>query len=197
MFGVHMNVVEDDGYKFERIFDVNNSWNVLPFPSRITIDRYFKYGWSIEGALSYTQYKDSKTIHDTTGITGTNFSFDVNGKMSLYNLYAPRFRWFDPYFSFGVGYTYRDDGIVDQHVPTVNLGGGINFWVLYRLGIQISSQAKFACYPTVWDTHGNYLQHTIGIVYRTPWEKGYQYPNQKKQHKWTREQQRYKRKGGH
>lgn len=195
MFGVHLNVIEDDGYKFERMFDVNNSWNVLPYPTRLTLDRYFKYGWSMEFAASYASYTDNRLINDTLGVTGTNFSFDVNGKYSLYNLYAPKARWFEPYFTFGVGYTYRDV-TVDPHVPTVNLGGGVNFWILYRLGIQISSQAKFAVYPTVWETHGNYLQHTVGIVYRTPWEKGYEYPNNKKQHKWTKKQPRYKRKGG-
>lgn len=196
MFGLHWNFIEDDGSKFEDIFDVSNSWNALPYPAKLTIDRYFKYGWSMEFGLSYASYSDSKRINDTTGLSGMNFAFDVNGKFSLYNIYAPRHRWFEPYFTFGVGYTYRDI-TVDPHVPTVNLGGGINFWIVKRIGIQIASQAKFACYPTVWETHGNYLQHSIGIVYRTPWETGYQYPNNKKQHKWTKEQQRYKRKGGH
>jgi len=196
MFGLHWAVVEDDGYKFDNLFDANKSWNIAPFPTQLTVDRYFIYGWSMEFGARYTEYLDSKLINDTTGVSGMNFSFDINGKYSFYNSYAPRARWIDPFVTFGVGYTYRDV-VVDPHVPTVNLGGGINFWIINPLGIRISSQAKFAVYPTVWETHGNYLQHTIGIVFRTAWEKGYKNPNSKKQHKWTKKQTRYKKKGGH
>lgn len=197
MFGAHWSAVEDDGNKFEHITDFSNSWNIKPFPTKLTLDRYIIYGWSVEAIASYGNYTESKLVYDTTGIKGTIASFDLHGKFSFYNIYAPRARWFDPYLNFGIGYTYRD-GIGNAHTPTVNAAGGINFWIIHQLGIQVSSMAKFSVYPGIWDTHDNYLQHSIGIVYRTPDKSTYRYPNNKKQHKWTNKQQKkFKRKGGH
>lgn len=196
MFGAHWSAIDDSGDKFGDIFDFNNAWNIKPFPTKLSLDRYIIYGWSIEAIATYGEYTESKTVNDTTGIKGMLASFDVHGKWSFYNLYAPRARWIEPYFTFGVGYTYRE-GTADPHVPTVNLGGGLNFWVINRLGIQLASNAKIGVYPGFWETDNNYLQHTIGIVYRTPDKSSYRYPNNKKQHKWTKKQQKFKRKGGH
>ena len=197
MVGLHWTAVDDDGNKFGNILDVKNSWNIKPFPTRFTLDRYFVYGWSAEMAISYAEYTESKLVNDSTGRTGMNLSIDFSSKYSFYNLYAPRARWIDPYIIAGIGFTYRT-GTADMYVPTVNLGGGINFWIINQLGIQLSSNAKFAVYPKFWDTKSNYLQHNIGIVFRTPDNPKYKNPNSKKQHKWTKKQpKKYKKKGGH
>lgn len=196
MIGVHWNFIDDDGSKFEHVFDLGPRWNLLPYPSKFSVDRYFKYGWSVEVAASYMQYTVDKRIHDTIGFASSFFAFDVNGKYSLYSHYAPRHRWIEPYFTFGLGYANRSV-LVAPHTPTLNLGGGINFWPMNRIGIQLAAQAKFALYPAIWDTHANYMHYSAGIVYRSPWKRGYQYPNQKKQHSWTKKQQNFKPKGGH
>lgn len=197
MFGVHWNAVDDDGHKFDQIFDVNNSWNIKPFPTSLTIDRYFVYGWSAELALNYAEYTTNKLIYDTTGISGFNLSADIHGKYSFYNNYAPKARWIDPYLIAGIGFTYRQ-GVGDAYVPTVNLGGGVNFWIVNQLGIRLSATSKFGAYPAFWDTHNNYLQYNAGIVFRTPDNAVYKNPNRKKQHKWTNSQpKKYKEKGGH
>src|SRR5690606_30546500 len=47
MFGVHMSVIEDDGNKLGNPFDIQNTWHYLPYPSRITVDCYINYGWSV------------------------------------------------------------------------------------------------------------------------------------------------------
>lgn len=195
MIGVHMSVIEDDGEKLGNPFDVSNTWHYLPYPTRLTVDRYFNYGWSIEGAASYNQYQETLRVNDTTGIEGSNFSFDISGKYSFYNLYAPRHRWIEPYLTFGVGYTYRD-ALNVEHVPTVNLGGGLNIWVLKQWGLQLTSRAKLSAYPFFWESDASYSQHTAGIVYRTKPSRPYT-PNRKKQHKWTHKNTKFKRKGGH
>lgn len=196
MIGVHWTAVEDDGNKFGGLFDVNQSWNIKPFPTRFTLDRYFVYGWSVEMALSYAAYTPSKLVNDSTGREGINLSADFNAKYSFYQLYAPNARWIDPYLLAGAGFTYRT-GTADMYVPTVNLGGGVNFWFGNIIGIQLSSVAKFAVYPAFWDTKSNYLQHNIGIVLRTPDKASYKQSN-RKNHKWTQKKTRNrKRKGGH
>jgi len=196
MFGVHWYGLEDDGNKFGGFIDVKNSWNIKPFPTMLTIDRYFVYGWSAEASLGYAQYTENKLVNDTTGISGFNFSFDLNAKYSFYNLYAPRARWIDPYLIAGIGFTYRN-GTGDPYVPTVNLGGGVNFWFINWMGIRLSSTAKFGVYPDIWETDNNYFQFNAGLVFRTPDQMTNQYSN-KKQHKWTNKQpKKYKQKGGH
>lgn len=197
MFGIHWNVVEDNGNKFGGLFDVSNSWNYLFYPSNITADRYFKYGWSIEGAASYNKFNRGKLINDSTDVESHFFAFDVNGKYSFYTKYYPRAKWIDPYFTFGLGYTYRQ-GNASNHVPTLNLGFGVNFWIK-NFGIQLHSNAKGGLWPGFWDldNHDNYLQHSIGIVYRVTdpaHTNGY---FSKPKSKWALKSQRFKKKKGH
>lgn len=198
MIGLHWNVVEDDGSKFSGLFDTQNSWNSLLFPTKLTVDKYFNYGWSIEGAVAYNKYEDSKTINDTTGIGSSFFSFDINGKYSFYNLYNPRARWIEPYLTFGGGYTYRDNANVSNHAPGVNLGGGLNLWVR-NWGLQIASQAKLNVWPGIWDenNHESYLHHSVGIVYRTTTPKHTNGYFGKKKYGWAKKSKRYKKKKGH
>jgi hypothetical protein len=197
MIGVHWTAVDDDGNKFGNVFDAANSWNIKPFPTRFTLDRYFVYGWSVEMAASYVEYTPDKLVNDSTGREGINLSIDFNAKYSFYNLYAPRARWIDPFLLAGIGFTYRT-GTADPYVPTVNLGGGINFWITNWFGVQLSSTAKFAVYPKVWNTKSNYLQHNAGLVFRTPDNAKHKNQNNRKQHSWTKKQpKKLKRRRGH
>ncbi|MFT5778951.1 MAG: OOP family OmpA-OmpF porin [Crocinitomicaceae bacterium] len=195
MFGLHWAAIDDNGNKFGKLFDAGNSWNILPYPSRITVDRYFKYGWSMEYAATYSQYKVGKLINDSTNFSGTFFNFDAHAKYSMYQLYAPKARWIEPYFTLGLGYTYRAQGAA-QHAPTVNAGIGLNFWVYRGLGIQLHSNAKFGVYPGFWETPENYLQHSFGLVLRVK-EKGAQSNEfHRRKAKWAHRGGRGKKKGG-
>ena len=197
MFGLHWSAVEDDGQKINGMFSPSSNWSkITVYPSRFTLDRYFNYGWSIEGALSYNEYRRGNLVNDSTNVAGINFSFDVSAVYRFYQLYAPRHRWIDPYFIMGVGYTYRDSTST-MHVPSVNLGGGLNFWFHKQVGLQLASRAKLGVWPGFWDesSDANYFQHTLGIVYRTKHKKPY-LSSQKKQHKWTKKNYKFKRKGG-
>lgn len=198
MFGLHWSAVEDDGEKLSGMFDITNNWSeILPYPSRLTVDRYFNLGWSAEAALSYAKYKPENQFNDSTHAEGINVSFDASARYSFYNFYAPKARWVEPYVIMGVGYTYRD-GLAEQHVPTVNLGAGVNFWVHKQVGLQFASRAKLGVWPGFWDevSEANYFQHSVGILYRTKDKKNF-VTSRKKQHTWTKKNYKFKRKGGH
>lgn len=197
MIGVSWSVIDDDGHQFDRLFDVNNSWNYLVYPTKLSVDKYFIYGWSMEASATYNLYTPVKTINDTIGLTSVFACIDVNGKYSFYNQYAPRARWIDPYFTFGVGYTYRSSARVSQHVPNVNLGFGLNFWIYKGFGVQLHSNAKIGVYPGFWDTHTNYLQHSAGLVYRFGEGKRNNGDFSRRKNKWAHGNKRYKQKGGH
>ena len=197
MFGVSWSAIDDNGSKFGKLFDLNNSWNILPYPSTIMVDRYFKYGWSMEFGATHSKYKLGKLINDSTNFEGTFFNFDASAKYSFYQLYAPKARWIDPYLTAGIGYTYRAEGAA-MHAPTVNIGGGVNFWVYKGLGIRLNSTAKLGVYPGFWDTPENYLQHSAGLVLRVG--QGKSDPNKdfnRRKNQWIHQgNKRYKQKGG-
>lgn len=196
MFGVHWTIIEDDGDPFGNIFNAATSWNLRPYPTRITVDRYIRYGWSMEGALTYGQYVGGNVVNGETGLDGMMAAVDIHAKWSFYNLYAPSARWIEPYITFGGGYTFRSVSS-PMHTPTANVGGGLNFWLMESLGIQLSSSAKFGILPKFWNTPGNYLQHSFGIVYRTPDESSHRNENDKKRYPWTKKNKRFKNKQGH
>jgi hypothetical protein len=197
MIGVSWSAIDDNGNKFGNLFDVKNSWNILAFPSTVTVDRYFKYGWSMEFGASYSKYKLGKLINDSTNVEGTFFNFDVNAKYSFSRLYAPSSQWFDPYLIAGIGYTYRAEGAA-THAPTVNIGGGINFWIYKGLGIRLNSTAKLSVYPGFWDTPENYLHHSAGLIFKFGEGKNNQNKNfNRRKNKWIHKGgKRYKQKGG-
>ena len=199
MLGVHWSVIEDDGNQLGDLFNVASSWNYQYYPTKLSLDRYLRYGWSLEASATYNTYLPGKRVNDTTGLASIFFCADVNGKYSLYNLYAPRMRWIEPYFTFGLGYTFRSSAAVAPHVPTLNLGLGFNVWFHKNVGLQIHTNGKLGLWPGFWDSglHTNYFQHSAGIVAR--WGGGRKSNNafSKKKHKWTRKTQRHKKNKGH
>ncbi len=199
MVGVHWTVIEDDGNQLGDLFNVGGSWNYLYYPTRITVDRYLRYGWSLEASASYMTYLAGKRVNDTISGGSIFFCGDVNAKYSLYNLYAPRARWIEPYFTFGLGYTFRSSAAVAPSIPTLNLGLGFNIWFHKNVGLQLHTNGKLGLWPGFWDSglHTNYFQHSAGIVVRWSGGKNSNGDFGKKQHKWTRENNRYKKKGGH
>ena len=195
MFGVSWSTIDDNGKQFSKLFDVGGSWNLLAYPTKISADRYFKYGWSIEGSATYNRYKSGKLVNGSTDQPSFFVCVDVNGKYSFYNMYAPKVRWFEPYTTFGLGYTFRNNSLAAVHIPTLNAGIGFNFWLYQGLGIQLHSNAKFALFPTFWKTNGNYLQHSVGIVYRIG--DRVSSPSDKKRYPWTRDNKKFRKKEGH
>ena len=192
MIGVNWSAIDDNGHPIERIFDLGSSWNIAPFPSKIFVDRYFRYGWSAEISATYGILKSNRIINDTIGIRSDLYNIDISGKYSFYNAYAPRHRWIDPFFTFGGGYTYRPSANTAQHAPTVNLGFGLNFWIINNLGIQLHSTGKIG-----FTKHASYFQHSAGIVYRTTDKTRTNGYFGVRKNKWVHGKNKFKQKGGH
>ena len=192
MIGVSWSAIDDNGHKIERMFDLGSSWNIAPFPAKISLDRYFRYGWSAEISATYGILKSNRIINDTIGIRSDLYNIDLSGKYSFYNLYAPRNRWIDPYFTFGVGYTFRPSANTTQHAITANLGFGMNFWIIKNLGIQLHSVGKIGFSP-----HSSYFQHSAGIVFRTTEGKHKNGNFGTRKNKWVHGKNKFKQKGGH
>lgn len=171
--GVHWNVVEDDGRPFKKIFDANRAWSIPGYPSRLTVEKYLKDGWSVEASLTYNRYRTGKLINgnDNFGGDQTFFCFDALGKYDFNKLYNINDALFNgqqilqPYGTFGLSYTYRAFGTF-KHAPNLDLGLGLNAWVYDNWGIQVQGMSKFGMIGRFFRSHANYMQYTIGVVYR-------------------------------
>lgn len=160
-FNLGGHVVDDDGAPFNNLFNVANSWNFLPYPTRLAIDGYYKKGWSFQGEFSFTQYKSGKEVNDVIiNSTYTFFSADAHVKYDLNEVFGDT-HWFDPYVAAGYGYTMRTVAS-NPHTGTANVGLGFNIWVYQNLGFNAHSIAKFA----LQEGTSNYLHHSVGIIYR-------------------------------
>lgn len=187
-FGIGWNAVDDDGRGFCQAFDVQQSWNIPVFPSRFMVDRYLKYGLSVEFAGAYNEYTENKLINGMTGQSGLFLSGDLNCKFSFYQLL--QIQWLDPYASLGIGGTHRD--AYDQtFVGTLNASVGVNFWVYRNWGIQLQSSGKLGVGNELLTGNTNYIQHTAGIVYKLQ-ERSWHTSPHKKRYKWTKSKPRYR-----
>ncbi len=159
-FGLSGHVVEDDGKSFSNLFNVAKSWNFLYYPTRLTIDGYYKAGFSMQLEFAYTQIKSGKDINSSITKGGTFFSTDLHLKYDLNELFGET-NWFDPFVAGGYGYTMRTVAPKPNTV-TANLGLGANFWIWENLGLHLQTMAKFS----MIEGTSNYLHHSVGVQYK-------------------------------
>lgn len=168
--GVSGVVVDDDGKPFSNLFNVADSWTYLPYPTKLSFEGYVDYGISVEGTFIYSVLKEGK-IYNDYGLKRNEdvklFAFDGNVKYDLNELFGKN-KVLGPYAIGGLGYTYR--ALTSQRVGiNANFGFGLNIWISHGLGLNVQSMAKFA----IDKTSSNYLQHSVGLVYRFSFLKGY------------------------
>jgi hypothetical protein len=174
VFGVHWHIVDDDGFAFKRIFKAKESWNIPPYPCRITVEKYYKKGFSFEFQAAFNQYKVGKLINSDKPLTapGIFLSFDINGKFNFCELYdfnklfgLGEKKIFDIYGIHGWGYTYRSTPRVGN-AATFNIGFGFNAWVYENWGVQVQAMSKFGLDAPLFRTPKNYLNYSFGVVYK-------------------------------
>lgn len=166
MFSVGVNAVDDSGNVFNGLFDVSDEWNMVPFPSRISIGRYFKSGLGVEAIGTYNQYKEGKIIDGVINPeTSDYFGLDARLTYDL-NKIIGQTAWFDPYVGIGIGYTDANN----LGRGTYNAAVGFRTWFSDKWGIDLSSTGKWSIGSENGAT--NHIQHAAGVVYQFGIEKG-------------------------
>lgn len=166
IFGVGLNAVDDSGNVFNGLLNVADEWNITPYPSRISIGRYFKSGLGIEAIGTYNQYKEGKIIDGLVNPTTTDY-FGLDARLTYdLNKIIGQTGWFDPYVGIGIGYT--DANSVGR--GTYNAAVGFRTWFSDRWGLDFSSTGKWS----IGSENGvtNHIQHAAGVVYQFGIEKG-------------------------
>ncbi len=163
--GVGFNAVDDAGSEFTNFFNVTDNWNIVPFPSRLSLGRYFKNGLGLEAIGTYNRYKEGKTID---GLVNTEdidyYAIDFRISYDL-NQILGETAWFDPYVGIGAGYTDANN----QGRGTYNASVGFRTWFSDRFGLDFNSTGKWAMST---ENATNHIQHAAGAVYRFGMEKG-------------------------
>lgn len=138
MIGIHWNIIDDTGNRYNDIFDVKNGWNALPYPSSLNFDFYFLKGLSAEIIGGVNRYKDTKTINNAMGRGGIVSILDVHAKYNFGFLMNQQI--IEPFTVVGVGYTGRPmlEGLESQ--LNVNAGVGLNIMVYKGIGVYNGEQ---------------------------------------------------------
>ncbi|CAN0592422.1 unnamed protein product, partial [Ectocarpus sp. 12 AP-2014] len=164
--GVGLNAVDDSGNVFDGIFNVGKEWNIVPFPSRVSIGRYFKNGLGLEAIGTYNQYKEGNIV-DAVEITENVNYFGIDGRITYdINKIIGETGWFDPYVGIGAGYTDANN----KGRGTYNAIVGFRTWFSDRWGLDFNSTGKWAMSQGEGAT--NHIQHAAGVVYQFGIEKG-------------------------
>ncbi|MFX0558400.1 OmpA family protein [Maribacter sp. CXY002] len=166
IIGLGYNAVDDSGNVFDGLFNVSDEWNMLPYPSRLSIGRYFKNGLGIEVIGSYNKYKVGKKIDGIVNSVESNYlGLDARLTYDL-NKIVGETGWFDPYVGIGAGYT--DANNIGR--GTYNAIVGFRTWFSDTWGLDFNSSGKWSM--TKGNGSTNHLQHAAGVVYQFGIEKG-------------------------
>lgn len=165
VFGLGFNAVDDAGSEFENVFNFSDNWNTVPFPSRISIGRYFENGLGLEAVGSYNVYKEGKMVDGLLNTEDVDYyALDLRVNYDL-NKIIGETGFFDPYVGVGLGYTDANN----QGRGTYNASVGFRTWISENWGLDFSSTGKWTMNS---ENSTNHIQHAAGAVYRFGIEKG-------------------------
>ncbi len=165
MVSLGINIVDDSGDEFGNLFDIKDGWNAVPFPSRISIGRYFDNGLGLEAIGTYNKYKEGKIVDNVVNPTDVNYlGLDFRVSYDL-NMILGEMGFFDPYIGIGAGYTDANN----QGRGTYNAVLGFRTWFSDHWGLDFNTTGKWAM-----DTENasNHIQHAVGVAYRFDVKKG-------------------------
>ena len=164
--GVGFNAVDDSGNVFDGLFNVGDEWNMVPFPSRVSIGRYFKNGLGVEAIGTYNKYLKDNIIDGLILADDIPYyGFDARLTYDL-NQIIGQTGWFDPYVGIGAGYTDANN----LGRGTYNAVVGFRTWFSDRWGLDFNSSGKWSM--SKGDGATNHIQHAAGVVYQFGIEKG-------------------------
>ncbi|WP_189359528.1 OmpA family protein [Algibacter mikhailovii] len=155
VIGLGFNLVDDSGAAKLLNFDELNG---VPFPSRLSIGRYFENGFGVELIGSYNVYEVG-TVIDTQPNPVESDYFGIDSRISYdLNYLIGETAWFDPYLGVGLGYT--DANNVGR--ATFNGVVGFRTWFSDKWGLDFNASGKW----NLGDEGTNHVQYGAGVVHR-------------------------------
>jgi outer membrane protein OmpA-like peptidoglycan-associated protein len=162
--GVGINIVDDSATPFGwDVIKIEETWNMVPYPSRLSLGRFFGNGLGIEAIGTYNRYKQGKLVDGQINNALREY-FALDGKISYdLNKLVGETAWFDPYIHAGGGYS----SIGGLGRMTFNTGFGFNTWFSDKWGLNLNTMGKWG----IKEGATKQLQHSAAVVYRFGVEK--------------------------
>ena len=137
------------------------NWSIMPATSQIKMFGYVAKGLSWGWQLSIANAKRNDSMD-----TRFFLQWGMDIKYSFANGYILKEKcWFDPYLLVGGG--------LDKWGNTrgsINVGGGVNFWVSKHVGFFIQTQYNYLphkpIHPEGQDPRPSFMHHSFGLVVR-------------------------------
>ncbi len=161
--GLGINIIDDSGDAFNDFTTVKDQWNMVPYPSRLSIGRYFRSGLGVELIGSVNRYKAGNII-DGVVISEDIPYWAVDSRLSYdLNKLVGETGFFDPYLGVGLGISDANN----ETRGTYNAVVGFRLWLSEQWGVDLNSSGKWR----MTDPASNHIQHAAGVVYRFGIEK--------------------------
>jgi hypothetical protein len=156
-FSLGWAAIDDDGQKFEGMFNAKDNWNYNLFPAQLTASKKMSEKLALDLGFTYVNYDAKNRNGENAYEEGTFWALDANTKYSL-----AKIKNFEIQTVQGLGYTRRDPGL-DPKTTTLNTGISLNYWVKENWGISAHTQAKWGLANLA--DGGSYLHHGISLFY--------------------------------
>lgn len=175
-FVLGTNVIDDSFTLKNMLFNIEEEWNVLPYPSYLAYNRKITDHILFETALTLNHYQKGKLV-DGLYLTKEQryFALDVACKYNLNALNNGNeiIPGIEPFVALGSGITSIDN----LPRPTINYGVGLHVWFADLVNCECNRQNNILTdFGLLFQTHGkssfeqnkygNQIQHTFGLVYR-------------------------------
>lgn len=160
--GVGVNIVDNDGFRFDKPFDTDN-WN-FKNPLSINVERKWRDYFSTNLAITLNKLtKDNKQNNGYLTESSNLFAIDLTGRF-IFDQFIweqnPRIDPFEGYVLAGFGYT----SVLDTDSIMFDVGLGFNFWLYEDIGIRLQTMGKFGFND--YQYLKNYIQHTAEFIFR-------------------------------
>ena len=163
LVGLGINIVDDSGDAFDDFTTMKDQWNMVPYPSRVNIGRYFSNGLGLEAIGAYNRYKEGYKVDKRVNPEVKDY-FSLDARLSYdLNKLVGETGWFDPYVGAGVGYTDAND--IGR--GTYNAVFGFRTWFSDHWALDFNTSGKWSFGTEA----SNHIQHAAGVTYRFNIEK--------------------------
>jgi outer membrane protein OmpA-like peptidoglycan-associated protein len=158
LVGLGINIVDDSGDAFNDFTTIKDQWNMVPYPSRVNIGRYFRNGLGLEAIAAYNRYREGYKVDGQVNSEVKDY-FSLDSRLSYdLNKLIGETGWFDPYIGAGVGYTDAND----LGRGTYNAVFGFRTWFSDHWGLDLNTSGKWS----FGNEATNHIQHAAGVTYR-------------------------------
>lgn len=163
IIGAGLNIVDNDGFQFEKAFNTDN-WN---FKNPIMLSGEYRIKTYLAANLTLSLNSLEANNLQNGFMLPTNytlFAADANAKLYFDQFYLPTYKLnrLETYILTGVGFT----SVRNFNTGTFNAGLGFQIWISNDrdIGIRLQTVGKWGF--TDWIYLKNYMQHSAELIYR-------------------------------